>query len=131
MIVEPRGEEWIEKEGPKSNQDRALALDAATLSLLRAQVEMMKERAAAFGGQLVDDPFLFSHEPEGDVPWLPGSISQYFGRLRERVGLDHLKFKHLRSFMDTYGQEAGFSLAQVALRAGHDPAVASRITPAD
>ncbi len=28
--------------------------------------------------------------------------------------------------METYGQEAGFSLAQVAIRAGHDPAVAAK-----
>jgi hypothetical protein len=28
--------------------------------------------------------------------------------------------------METYGQNLGFSLAQVALRAGHDPAVASK-----
>lgn len=28
--------------------------------------------------------------------------------------------------MDTYGQELGFLLAQVAMRAGHDPAVASK-----
>jgi len=28
--------------------------------------------------------------------------------------------------MDTYGQELGLSLAQVSMRAGHDPAVASK-----
>ena len=28
--------------------------------------------------------------------------------------------------MDTYGQELGFSMAQVAMRAGHDPAVAGK-----
>lgn len=28
--------------------------------------------------------------------------------------------------MDTYGQELGFSLAQVSIRTGHDPAVASK-----
>ena len=28
--------------------------------------------------------------------------------------------------METYGQEAGFSLSQVAIRAGHDPAVAGK-----
>jgi integrase len=39
---------------------------------------------------------------------------------------EHLTFHSLRRFMDTYGQELGFSLAQVAVRAGHDPAVASR-----
>lgn len=37
-----------------------------------------------------------------------------------------LQFKHLRKFMETYGQDLGFSLAQVAIRAGHDPAVASK-----
>ena len=31
-----------------------------------------------------------------------------------------------RRFMDTYGQELGFSLAQMSIRAGHDPAVASK-----
>ncbi len=28
--------------------------------------------------------------------------------------------------MDTYGQDLGFTLTQVSLRAGHDPAVAAR-----
>ena len=28
--------------------------------------------------------------------------------------------------METYGQDLGFSLAQVALRAGHNPSVAGR-----
>ncbi len=31
--------------------------------------------------------------------------------------------------MDTYGQELGFSLAQVSMRAGHDPAVAAKHYP--
>lgn len=126
VIIKPPGEPLIEKEGPKNQEDRSLALDRATLSLMASNLDMMKHRAATIGAELIDDPFLFSNEPDGSVPWRPGSISQYFGRLRVEVGLDNLKFKHLRSFMDTYGQEAGFSLAQVALRAGHDPAVASK-----
>ena len=40
--------------------------------------------------------------------------------------VEHLEFKGLRRFMDTYGQELGFSLAQVSMRAGHDPAVAAK-----
>ena len=28
--------------------------------------------------------------------------------------------------METYGQEMGYSVAQVAMRAGHDPSVAAR-----
>jgi len=63
---------------------------------------------------------------DGSEPRDPDTITQYFGRLRDPLQLEHLEFKSLRRFMDTYGQELGFSLAQVAMRAGHDPAVAAR-----
>jgi len=46
--------------------------------------------------------------------------------MRKRVGLDHLDFHHLRKFMETYGQEMGYSVTQVAMRAGHDPAIAAK-----
>ena len=55
------------------------------------------------------------------TPSLSSSVA-----LRDRLGFDHLSFKSLRRFMDTYGQELGFSMAQVAMRAGHDPAVAGK-----
>jgi len=41
------------------------------------------------------------------VPWKPDAVSQYFARMRKRIGLDHLDFHYLRKFMDTYGQEMG------------------------
>ena len=72
------------------------------------------------------DAFLFSDSADGGEPWRPGAVTLYFGRLRSRAGLDHLNFHSLRKFMETYGQDLGFSAAQVALRAGHDPSVASR-----
>jgi len=43
-----------------------------------------------------------------------------------RIGLEHLDFHYLRKFMETYGQEMGYSVAQVAMRAGHDPTVAAK-----
>ena len=46
--------------------------------------------------------------------------------MRKRVGLDHLDFHDLRKFMETYGQEMGYSVTQVAMRAGHDPAIAAK-----
>ena len=42
------------------------------------------------------------------------------------VGLDHLDFHYLRKFMETYGQEMGYSVTQVAMRAGHDPSIAAK-----
>ena len=73
------------------------------------------------------DAFEFSDVPDGSVPWRPDSPTQYFNRLRNRTSVrPEVKLKHLRKFMETYGQDLGFSLARVALRAGHDPAVAAR-----
>ena len=40
--------------------------------------------------------------------------------------LDHLTFHTLRKFMETYGQDLGFSPVQVAIRAGHDPAISTK-----
>jgi hypothetical protein len=96
------------------------------MGILRAQADQLDQRAAACFVDLAEDPFLFSDVADGSEPLRPGAITLYFSRLRTRTDLPHLQFKHLRRFMSTYGQDLGFSLTQVALRAGHDPAVAGR-----
>ena len=87
---------------------------------------MMEERAAAAGTELLADAYLFSDAADGCEPWRPGAVTLYFSRLRTRAGLDHLNFHSLRKFMETYGQDLGFSPVQVAMRAGHDPSVAAK-----
>jgi hypothetical protein len=69
---------------------------------------------------------VFTDAADGSAPWKPDTVSQYFGRMRERVGLDHLNFHDLRKFMETYGQEMGYGVTQVAMRAGHDPSIAAK-----
>jgi integrase len=110
----------------KNRRQRTLALDDLTLSMLRAQVEMLEQRAALANVQLAPDAYVFSDDIAGLVPWKPDAVSQYFGRLRQRTGLAHLDFHSLRKFMETYGREMGYSVTQVAMRAGHDPAVAAK-----
>lgn len=110
----------------KNRRERRIALDELTLGMLQAQVEYMRERAATLGADLVSDAYIFSDAPDGSEPWRPGSITLYFSRLRRQVGLDHLDFHYLRKFMETYGQNMGFSPVQVAMRAGHDPSVAAK-----
>lgn len=114
--------------GPtKNRRRRLLAIGDRTLQLVQAQRQMMADRALQLGVELSEDASVFSDAPDGVEPWKPDAVTQYFGRLRDRTGVrSELQFKHLRKFMETYGQDLGFSLAQVALRAGHDPAVASR-----
>ena len=98
-----------------------------TLSVLRAQVEIL-ERAGrgACSVDLLEDAYVFSDASDGSEPWKPNTVTGYFQRLRARAGLDHIDFHQLRKFMETYGQDLGFSPVQVALRAGHDPSVAAR-----
>ena len=110
----------------KNRRQRTVALDDLTLSMLHAQVDMLEQRASSAAVRLAPDAYVFSDAIDGRVPWKPDAVSQYFGRLRERTGLAHLDFHSLRKFMETYGQEMGYSVAQVAMRAGHDPAVAAR-----
>lgn len=94
--------------------------------MLREEIDRIDHVAEEVGATLDKNPFVFTNSPSGSDLWIPDTITQLFGRLCERIGLEHLKFKLLHTFMDTYGQELGFSLAQVSVRAGHDPAVASK-----
>ena len=110
----------------KNRRLRLVAIDQAVSSTLLRRLEVAEQHAEAAGVSLADDPYLFASDVRGLDPWDPDTITQYFARLRGRLDLDHLEFKGLRRFMDTYGQELGFSLARVAMRAGHDPAVAAK-----
>jgi integrase len=110
----------------KNRRTRPVALDDLTLAMLRQQLTMLEERAASAEVTLADDPYLFSDEADGSGPWKPDSLTQFFVRVRERVGLDHLVFHSLRKFMETYAQDLGFAPAAVAMRAGHDPSVMAK-----
>ncbi len=112
--------------GTKSNRPRKVAIDHRSLEILRTQLQTITDRTETVGESLVQDPFIFTDSLDGSEPWHPDAITRYFGRLRSRLDLKHLTLKSLRAFMDTYGQDLGFTLTQVSLRAGHDPAVAAR-----
>ena len=115
------------REAPTKNRRvRTLALDELTATVLGAQIAMVESRVQLVRVALVDDPYVFTDAVDGSVPWKPDSLSQYFDRVRRRAGLPHVTLHGLRKFMETYGQEMGYSMTQVALRAGHNPAVAAR-----
>jgi integrase len=110
----------------KNRRVRVIAIDELTAAILRAQIEQVDELAALAGAELVDDPYVFTDAADGSEPWKPDAVSQYFGRMRKRAGLDTVQFHQLRKFMETYGQEMGYSVTQVAMRAGHDPSIAAK-----
>lgn len=110
----------------KNRRLRLVAIDQRTSDVLLRRLELLAKHAEAAGVAIAEDPYLFACDTKGLDPWDPDTITPFFGPLRKRLDLDHLEFKGLRRFMDTYGQEMGFSLALVAMRAGHDPAVAGK-----
>ena len=116
----------VEEIPTKNRRVRTIALDDVTVSSLAAQLEMLEQRAKVAKVALVEDAYVFSDAIDGSVPWKPDSVTQYFNRLRDRAGLGHLNLHSLRKLMETYGKEMGYSMTQVALRAGHNQAVAAR-----
>jgi integrase len=117
----------VVKEIPTKNRRiRTIAIDELTSAILRAQVAMVRDRANFGRFPVVADAFVFTDAADGSEPWKPDAVSKFFARLRKRIDLDHLDFHYLRKFMETYGQEMGFSVTQVAMRAGHDPAIAAK-----
>jgi integrase len=107
----------IEEIPTKNRRVRKVAIDYLTASMLQAQLTMIEDRAREAGVRLVADPYLFSDAADAATPWKPDSVSQYFGRLCVRAGVEHLTLHSLRKFMETYGQEMGYSITQVALQA--------------
>jgi integrase len=125
LIVAMPGEPLVEIP-TKNRRVRVIAIDDLTTASLRTQIEEVEARAAIARVALIDDPYVFTDVADGSEPWKPDGVSQYFGRMRKRVGLDHVQFHQLRKFMETYGQEMGYSVTQVAMRAGHDPSIAAK-----
>lgn len=79
----------------------------------------MAEQALMCGVPLPAAAFLFSHEPDGSVPWRPGFASLKFRRLRDELGLDDVRLHDLRHFVATTLLAAGVDLRTVAGRLGH------------
>ena len=95
--------------------------------MLRAQVEMLEERAAACPSRApAPTPTCSPTTSTARCRGSPTPSRSTSDGCAQRAGLDHLDFHDLRKFMETYGQEMGYSVAQVAMRAGHDPSVAAR-----
>lgn len=124
-ILDIPGRKGQEKD-TKNYRNRDVYFDAIAMAVIRDQVASIGSRAEIAGTSLVPRHFLWSNALDGSTPLLPRAVGQYFHRLRDRAGLPHVKFKSLRSFMQTQTEDAGFPLSAAAARGGHDPAVLMR-----
>ncbi len=108
----------IEKD-TKTHQARRVAVDESTRELLRELHLQARERALSIGAALADDAFLFSEEPDGWTPWRPDVCTNWFGRLRAELSLDHVRLHDVRHFVATALGDAGTPIATISARLGH------------
>jgi integrase len=100
----------------KTRRSHRVALDAASLDLLRRQ----RWAASADGGvEGTDRWFIFSSDRGGSRPWSPNFVTKRFIKVRRATGLSHFRLHDLRHFMATQMLDAGVPVPVVAARLCH------------
>jgi integrase len=125
VVVVPGG---ITEKTTKTDRFRIVALDDVGVALLarhRVNVERWAHEAEA---TLALDAFVFSHAVDGSKPFRPDNVTGFFTRVRDSLGLDHVRLHDLRHFTATQLIGAGVDVRTVAGRLGHsDPSVTLRV----
>ncbi|MEY9933475.1 integrase [Catenulispora sp. GP43] len=107
-----------EFKGTKTDEDRWMALDSFSVTMLSA---LRARRVAALvlvGLKLDNDAHVFSPEPDGSAPWNPDTYTHRYERLAAKVGVTK-PLKNLRHFNATELLRGGVDVATVADRLGH------------
>lgn len=108
---------WIESD-TKTHQQRRVALDAETVLVLTEHRDRCRAKAADLGTDLADNAFVFSGAPDGSRFLAPGSVSQRYDRLAERLKIKTTLHK-LRHYSATELILAGVDIRTVGGRLGH------------
>ncbi len=89
------------RKDPKSvHGERLLALDAATVELLRAHQTGCEQLAGQFDGRLAPEAYVFARTPDGRTPLRPDTVSKRFTALVRQLGHSYTLYG-LRHFMAT------------------------------
>lgn len=102
----------------KTHQQRRIALDDNTASLLRAYRQQCEDDAAAAGTEIAPDARLFSDSIDHSTWLRPSSVSNRYVRMCARLGWD-MNLHQLRHYSATELIAAGVDVRTVAGRLGH------------
>jgi len=115
---------WVEAPGggrekdTKTHQERTIALDKATIKLLKQHRKRYERDMEQFEAPVVEDAFLFSYSPTRDTPYNPSGVTHKYSAMCASIGIDsHLHA--LRHYSATELLSAGVDLRTVAGRLGH------------
>jgi len=116
----------VEEKSTKTHQERTVALGDVGVALLGAHRGQVLERAKLGEADLAPDAFVFSARLDGASPVRPGTVSKFFGRVRDELELPHVHLHSLRHFMATQLAARGdVSARTLAGRLGHADASVS------
>jgi integrase len=102
----------------KTHQQRRVALDPETVTVLRAHRARWVARLEALGLTLDPHAYVFSGASDGSTWPVPDGITQRYERLADRLGIN-TTFHKLRHYTATELIAAGVDVRTVAGRLGH------------
>jgi len=102
----------------KTHQDRYLAIDPVTCTLVQEHLASARAALAGTGVKLAQDAYLFSNQPANARPWNPDWATHRVADLAEAAEVE-LNIKAMRHYTASQLLAAGFDLGNTAARLGH------------
>ncbi len=116
----------VEETSTKTHQERTLALGEAGVDLLQLHRTRVFALASVGAVEVVSHGFIFSERLDCATPIRPDSVTGFFRRVRDELGLKHVHLHSLRHFMATQLAARGdVSARTLAGRLGHADASVS------
>jgi integrase len=112
-----RGGQRVRKD-TKTHQDRWLAIDPDTCTLIATYLDEIRAELAAVGVDLRDDAYLFSNDPAHSRPWNPDWATHKVADAADAAGVK-LDIKGGRHYTASQLLAGGFDLRNTAARLGH------------
>ncbi|RCW45120.1 regulatory GntR family protein [Halopolyspora algeriensis] len=117
VAYDERNKHWYVK-GTKTHQQRRIALDAETVTVLASLHSRHEQRAGQFGLVPAPDAYVFSPDPDGACFLHPDTVTQRYERMARRLGI-HTTLHKLRHYSATELIASGVDPRTVAGRLGH------------
>jgi integrase len=117
-IVKARDGSLVEKD-TKTHAARRIALDTATVAVLKKHRQDAEAAARLCGTKLPANAYVFAGSADGAVSWHPDYVTQAFARIAHDAGLSGVRLHDLRHFVATRLLASGVDVRTVAGRLGH------------
>lgn len=109
----------VAEKSTKTGRGRTVAIDDRALAILRRHQAWQVDLSHQAESPLVADPYVLSGNANAGRPMTPSKITDRFIELRDRVGVQGVRFHDLRHANATEQIAAGIPVPVVSARLGH------------